>query len=503
LKNENLKLKIDSCRLNQFSICNFQFSFFNAFPVGAAHDGNTTRSFLMTAAQNRREFLKSTAAIGVGAWVAGPDLIAAQRSANEAINIACIGVGGKGSSDTDHAGNHGNLVALCDIDDNFLAAKATKFPKARKFNDFRRMFDDMDRQIDAVTVSTPDHTHAAATMLAIKSGKHVYTQKPLTFNVHEARALREAAQKYGVCTQMGTQGGSLDGFRTSIEVLRTGAIGPVREVHVWTDRCGKYWKQAPDITARPADTPAVPAHVHWDLFLGPAPERPYSPLYHPFAWRGWRDFGTGALGDMACHLANMPFMALKLGYPSTVVAENSKINPETFQQWATITYEFPSRENLPAVKLVWWEGNRNGQRNLPPAELFHGVERPDNGMLCIGDKGTLFTSHAQGGEYKLLPTKNFEGYKEPDKFLPRLGANDRNCDDSHKKEWIAACKAGKPSQALCNFGHAGLLTESVLLGNVAILAGKKIEWDGPGMKVVNFPEANQLLQREYRRGWTL
>lgn len=457
----------------------------------------------MAATQNRRHFLKTTAAIGIGAWIVGPDSSAAERSANEQLDIACIGVGGKGSSDTDNAGSHGNVVAICDIDDNHLAAKSQKFPKARKFNDFRRLLEDMERQIDAVTVSTPDHTHAAASMMAIKLGKHVYTQKPLTFSVYEARALREAAKKYGVCTQMGTQGSALDGFRTSLEVLRTGAIGPVNEVHVWTDRCGKFWKQAPDIVARPDDKPAVPPHVHWDLFLGPAPERPYHPAYHPFAWRGWRDFGTGALGDMACHLANLPFMALKLGYPTSIASENSEVNPETFQQWATITFEFPSRESMPPVKLVWWEGIRNGGRNLPPQELFHGQERPDNGLLCIGAKGTLFTSHAQGGGYKLLPAQNFEGYKEPEKFLPRLGGTDANADDNQKKEWIAACKAEKPAMALCNFEHAGLLTEAVLLGNVALRAGKKIEWDGPNMKVVNVPEANAFLQREYRKGWTL
>ncbi|MBS0261587.1 MAG: Gfo/Idh/MocA family oxidoreductase [Planctomycetes bacterium] len=458
----------------------------------------------MMPARNRREFLKSTAAIGVGAWIAGPDLAAAaQRSANEQINIACIGVGGKGSSDTDHAGNHGNIVALCDIDDNHLGAKAAKFPQARKFNDFRKMFDDLSKQIDAVTVSTPDHTHAAASMQAIKLGKHVYTQKPLTFSVYEARALREEAKKRGVCTQMGTQGGSLDGFRSAVEVLRAGAIGAVREVHVWTDRCGRFWKQAPDVVARPIDKPAVPAHVHWNEFLGPAPERPYSPLYHPFAWRGWRDFGTGALGDMACHLANMPFYALNLGYPSSITAENSAVNPETFQQWATIRYEFPARGNLAPVSLVWWEGIRNGQRNLPPADLFLGQPQPENGILCIGEKGTLFTTHAQGGDYKLLPGDKFEGFKAPEKTLPRLGSTDANSDDSQKKEWIAACKAGKPDAALCNFEHAGLLTEAVLLGNVAILAGKKIEWDGAAMKVTNLPAANQYLHREYRKGWTL
>ncbi len=452
---------------------------------------------------SRRDFLKSTAAIGVGAWIVGPNLALAERSANEAINIACIGVGGKGESDSGQAANHGNIVAICDIDDNRLNARAAgeKFAKARKFHDFRKMLETMEKEIDAVTVSTPDHTHAVASMMAIKLKKHVYTQKPLTYSVFEARALREASKKYGVCTQMGTQGSALDGFRTAVEVLRSGAIGAVREVHLWTDRCGKWWKQAPDIVARPADTPAVPAHVHWNEFLGPAPERPYHPAYHPFAWRGWRDFGTGAVGDMACHLANMPFVALKLGYPTSVVAENSEINPETYQQWATITYEFPSREGMPPVKLVWWEGIRNGQRNLPAVDLFHGVERPDNGILCVGDRGTLFTENAQGGGYRLLPAKDFEGFKEPEKIFPRYGAEDH--DNLQKKEWIAACRANKPELALGNFGTAGLLTEAVLLGNVAILAGRKIEWDGPNLKVTNVPEAQKFLHREYRKGWTL
>jgi predicted dehydrogenase len=450
---------------------------------------------------SRRDFLKATAAIGAGAWIVGPDAALAARSANEAINIASIGVGGKGSSDCNHAANHGNMVAICDIDDKPLNAKAEKFSKARKFNDFRRMLEEMEKEIDAVTVSTADHTHAVASMMAIKMKKHVYCQKPLTHTVFEARALREAARKYGVCTQMGNQGTALDGFRTSIEVLRAGAIGPVREVHVWTDRCGGYWKQAPDIVARPTDTPAVPANVHWDLFLGPAPERPYSPLYHPFAWRGWRDFGTGALGDMACHTANMAFMALKLGYPSSVVSENSEVNPETYQQWATITFEFPARENMPPVKLVWWEGMRDGKRNLPPADLLYGEKPSNSGSLMIGDKGTLLAAHDYGAAYKLLPATNFEGYKEPEPYLPRNGKGDQ--DDQQKREWIAACKAEKPELALANFDYAGMLTEAMLLGNVAIQAGKKIEWDGPNLRITNAPEAQKFIHCEYRKGWTL
>ncbi len=305
---------------------------------------------------------------------------------------------------------------------------------------------------------------------------------------------------------MGTQGSAIDGFRTSIEVLRSGAIGPVREVHIWTDRGRQVLEAGSARTSSPppSDTPPVPAHVHWDLFLGPAPERPYHPAYHPFAWRGWRDFGTGALGDMACHLANMPFMALKLGSPTSVVAENSEVNPETYQQWATITFEFPSRENLPAVKLVWWEGNRDGARNGPPAELFHGVARPDNGLLCIGEKGTLRSRPTlRGVRTNCSPRRISRASKNSTSLLPPGMEPERSSDDNHKKEWIAACKAEKPAMPLCNFEHSGLLTEAVLLGNVAIRAGKKIEWDGPNLKVVNVPEANAFLQREYRKGWTL
>jgi predicted dehydrogenase len=456
----------------------------------------------MTCQQNRRQFLAETAAIGVGAWIAGPNLAAAARSANEQLNIACIGVGGKGSSDTDHAGQVGNLVALCDIDDSRLATKFAKFPKAKKFNDFRRMLEEMEKSIDAVTVSTPDHTHAAASMMAIRMKKHVYTQKPLTWSVAEARALREAARKYGVCTQMGNQGQSLDGSRTSIEIIRSGVLGDVHTVHVWTDRCGRFWKQAPDVVSRPKDQPAVPPNVHWDLFLGPAPERPYHPAYHPFAWRGWRDFGTGALGDMACHVSNMAFLALNLQYPTSISAESSEVNPETFQQWATITYEFPAGKANGPVKFVWWEGVRDGKRNLPPADLFHGEKIEDNGLLLIGSKGTLYSPDAYGSAQKLLPKATFEGYKPPDPTFPRFG-DDKNSDGNQKKEWVAAIRAGKPQLALSNFEYAGLLTEAMLLGNVAIRAGRKIDWDGPAMKITNAPEAQQFLSREYRRGWTL
>jgi hypothetical protein len=444
---------------------------------------------------NRRQFLQQSALAGVGFWVAGGVAVAESKSPNEKINIACIGVGGKGDSDSDQAGHHGNIVAICDIDDNFLEKKAKRFPKAKKYNDFRRMLEEMGKHIDAVTVSTPDHTHAPASMMAIKMGKHVYCQKPLTHDVYEARALREAANHYKVATQMGNQGTASDGLRRGVEIIRAGAIGPVREVHVWTNR--PIWPQAPQVTSRPKTTPPVPSHVHWDLFLGPAPERPYSSAYHPFAWRGWWDFGTGALGDMACHTANLPFMALKLEYPTSIVAESGEINPETYPGWAIVHYEFPARGDMPPVKLTWYEGKRDGQRVLPPPELTKGQKMTDSGSLMVGDKGILFSPDDYGSHYVLLPKKEFEGYEGPPKTLPRNGRG----DDGMKAEWVAAIKGGPP--AMSNFNYAGLLAETVLLGNVALRVGKKIDWDGPNLKAVNCPEADPFIRREYRAGWTL
>jgi predicted dehydrogenase len=333
----------------------------------------------------------------------------------------------------------------------------------------------------------------------MKMGKHVYCQKPLTHSVFEARQMREIAAKHKVATQMGNQGTAASGLRRAVEVIQSGAIGPVREVHVWTNR--PVWPQAPNIVARPTETSPPPAHVHWDLFLGPAPERPYSAVYHPFKWRGWWDFGTGALGDMACHTANMAFMALKLGYPTSVVAESGELNPETFPAWATINFSFPARGDMPPVKFVWYEGSKDGgkTKNLPAPELSHGLKVSDSGSLLVGDKGTLFSPNDYGADFKLLLEKDFEGYKDPPQTLPRH--ENGNTDDNMKREWVAAAKGGPP--AMSNFDYAGLLTESILLGNVAMRVGKKIDWDGPGMKVTNCPEAAQYIQNEYRKGWSL
>jgi predicted dehydrogenase len=483
----------------------------------------------MTRPTNRREFLQASALTGVGFWVAGRDALASavSKSPNEQVNFACIGVGGKGSSDTEQAARFGNIVALCDIDDNSLNRMGEKFSQARKYNDFRKMLEEMDKQIDAVTVSTADHTHAPASLMAMKMGKHVYCQKPLTHSVYEARLMRETARKQRVSTQMGNQGTAENGLRRAVEIIRAGVIGPVREVHVWTNR--PIWPQGADgilknqavraaalaaLHGRDPGTlprPAVPGNVHWDLFLGPAPERPYDPCYHPFAWRGWWDFGTGALGDMACHTANMAFLALKLAHPTSVVAEEVEdVNPETAPVGARIAYQFPKREEMPEVRFVWYEGiNRSRKRYLPPDDLLNKVLKPDekisdSGSMLVGEKGILFSPNDYGAQYKLLPEKDFEGYKGPDETLPRITSKEHpNIDENMKREWVAAIKEGNAALAMSNFDYAAMLTETILLGNVAIRTGKKLEWDGPNLKATNCPEADQYVRREYRKGWTV
>jgi predicted dehydrogenase len=459
----------------------------------------------MTRRTNRRQFLKQSSLAGVGFWVAGGLTPSVSRAANEKVNIACIGVGGKGSSDTDHAGQVGNVVALCDIDDNYLNAKAANFPQAKRFHDFRKMLDEMDKQIDAVVVSTPDHTHAPAAIRAMRMGKHAYVQKPLTHTVHEARLLRETAAKMKLATQMGNQGTAENGLRQAVEYIQAGVIGPVREVHVWTNR--PIWPQAPKVTERPPEA-SVPPHVHWDLWLGPAPFRPYAlydekvskrrEAYHPFNWRGWWDFGTGALGDMGCHTANMAFMALKLGYPTHVAAECGDLNNETAPSWATVTLDFPEREGMPPVKFYWYEGQKNGQKNLPPAKLLHGNTPPGSGSLLVGDKGILYSPNDYGASFKLLPEGSLTAAKLPEPTLPRNGRGDLGM----KQEWVEAIKGGpKP---FSNFDYAGLLTEAILLGNVAMRAGNKsFQWDGPNLKAIGCPEAEQYIRKEYRKGWEL
>jgi predicted dehydrogenase len=468
----------------------------------------------MSIRPNRRQFLQGAAAAGVGFWITGTkswaEEVKTAKSPNEKLNVASIGIGGKGDSDCNQAARYANLTAICDIDTQRLDKMGEKHPKAKKFTDFREMFDKMGKEFDAVTISTPDHTHAVATMQAIKAGKHVYTQKPMTHDVWEARQLRLAAKDYKVATQMGNQGTASSKLREGVELIQAGVLGPIKEVHIWTNR--PIWPQSPMIRARPPEA-KVPEHVKWDLWLGTAPERPYADkYYHPFNWRGWWDYGTGALGDMGAHTANLPFMALKLGHPISIQGWSEELNPETYPAWATVDYEFPERAGMPPCKVTWYEGRKDKVLVHPPAELVEKVlkladvkpnkqgkvELNTSGSIIVGEKGILYSPHDYGGAWNLLPTEEFAN-KTVEPTLPR---NPEGGDDGMKIEWLAAAKGGPP--AMSNFDYAGMLTEFILLGNIGILGqGKKLQWDGPNMKIANAPEMEKHLKREYRKPWTL
>ena len=409
---------------------------------------------------------------------------------SERLNIAAVGVAGRGAGDIDGVKSE-NIVALCDVDWRHAAGTFKRFPKARQYKDYRRMLD-KEKSIDAVVVATPDHIHAFASMAAIKMGKHVYCEKPLTHSVWEARQVAEAARKHQVATQMGNQGQASEDRRRLSEMVWDGAIGPVREAHIWTDRPSRglfdeYWPQG---GGRPSETPPVPSTLDWDLWLGPAPQRPYHPAYLPFKWRGWRDFGTGALGDIGCHAFDPVFRALKLGAPLSVEACSPRVNRETFPLASIVTYRFPARDDMPPVKLVWYDG---GMRPPRPAELEDGRMMGANGRLLIGDKGKILGT-------RIIPEKKMRDYQLPPRTIPpSIG---------HHQEWIAACKGGLPAGS--NFDWAGPLAEAVLLGNVALrlelrekLTHQKLLWDAPSLKITNVPEANKYLRREYRKGWVL
>jgi len=458
----------------------------------------------MSITTNRRSFLFGASVAGFGVFVPGRKGWAGGVGPNETLNIACIGVGGKGESDTRDAARHGRIVALCDIDQKRLDTMAERHKDAKKYNDFRQLLHELDSRVDAVVVSTPDHTHAPAAVTAMRMGKHVYCQKPMAHSVWEARLMRETARQKGVCTQMGNQGTADPGFRRGAELVRAGAIGEVREVHVWTNRPFNYWKQAPDIVARPSETTPVPDYVHWDLFLGPAPERPYNPVYHPHNWRGWWDFGTGSLGDMACHTANLSFMALQLGLPVRVSAQSGEVNSETYPAWATITYEFAARGNLPPVKLTWYEGAKNGKRNLPPARLFpdKGLQPSDSGSLLIGSSWRMYSPNDYGAVQMLWPSREFKDIKVPEPSLPRVkGAH--GTDDAQKLEWVQAIRAGKPVIALSNFDYASTLTESMLLGNVAVRSGQAIDYNPDTGEIAGSEAAARYLKPYFRKGWEI
>ncbi len=433
---------------------------------------------------------------------------------SEMLNVAGVGVGGMGMSnllniaglDLDEDDNiistgkaGANIVALCDVDDEFAARVYEAFPKAKRYRDFRKMLEKQ-KDIDAVVIATPDHTHAVIAMAAMQLGKHVYVQKPLTHTVYGARMLTEAAHRYKVATQMGNQGHSGEGPRQICEWIWDGAIGPVREVHAWTNR--PIWPQG---IPRPKETPPVPSSLDWDLWLGPAPVRPYHPTYHPFSWRAWSDFGTGALGDMACHILDPVFSALKLKYPTSVEASCSTYvpigkmwekeeNTDSFPRASVVHYTFGAREGMPPVKLHWYDGGMMPQR---PEEFETRRDFPENGSIFVGEKGLLL-SRTYGESPRIVPESKMKEYKRPPKTLERVERG----GDGHEQNWIRACKGGKPAGS--NFDYSGPMTESVVMGNLAIrYPHRKLEWDGEKMEVTNFPEANQFVNPPYRQGWSL
>jgi predicted dehydrogenase len=444
---------------------------------------------------SRRAFLGTTAAVSTF-LVLPRQLLGApgQPGPNSKLNIAGVGIGGQGHSDLKDVSSE-NIVALCDVDWDYASKVFEEFPKAKRYKDFRQMLE-QEKSIDAVTVATPDHNHAIVSITAIKMGKHVYCQKPLTRTVYEARAVAKAAREAKVATQMGNQGMAFEGNRLINEWLADGAIGAVREVHVWSDRPthrGKlplWWAQGIE---RPTDTPPVPDTLDWNLWLGPAPRRPYHPAYVPFRWRGWWDFGSGGLGDMGIHNLAPVFSALNLGAPESVYASSTPVFPETVPMAAVVHYKFPARGDRPAVALHWYDGGI-----LPPRpEELDEDERnldPEDGVIFVGDKGKMLVTGWGGEQPRLIPEKRNQEYKRPPETLPR--------SIGHHNEWIQACKTGSPTRS--NFDFAGPLTETVLLGSVCVHnGGEKLLWDAVDGKITNVREANNLLHYEYQGGFSL
>lgn len=479
---------------------------------------------------NRRSFLGRTALVAGAASLPFP-YVGNVLGANERLNVACIGVGGKGDSDSTHAYvAGGNIVAICDVDSNRLEAKnkqlkdrSTKESRtydAKSFKDYRKLLEELGNSIDAVTISGPDHMHGPAAITAMRMGKHVYCQKPLTQTLWEAREMRRLAKEKKLATQMGNQGSAEPGLRRAVEVIQAGFLGAPKELHVWSNR--PVWPQG---LARPEGSDPVPSHLDWNLWLGPAPERPFkNGVYHDFNWRGWYDFGTGALGDMACHTVNMPFRALKLGYPNAVELEvASRIYPETFPLTSRIRFEFPERDGLPALKFWWYDGNPNEKHGIyksgnyitplrPHPDVTREIiaqrgELPSSGALIVFEKGKLFSPDDYGARFQVIlnDEKEFvDGDKHPAAMavpttIPRLEERDR--DLAMKKEWFDMIKGGPA--AYSNFDIAAYLTESILLGCVALRSGvgHKLDWDGPNMRATNDPKAERFVKRQNRKGW--
>lgn len=427
--------------------------------------------------QTRRRFLYSSTLAAMGA----PAILKCAEPSKK-LNVAFIGTGGKGASNIEGLASE-NITALCDVDPGALSKALAKYPGAKGYKDFRKMLEQKD--IDAVVITTPDHCHAVAAIAAMKLGKHVYCEKPLTHSIWEAREMQRIAREKRVATQMGNSGHAGESPRIVKEWVAAGVIGAVKEVHSWSNR--PIWPQGIE---RPADSPPIPQGLDWDLWIGPAPMRAYHPAYHPFKWRGWCDFGTGALGDMGCHIIDAPYWALDLAGDAIVEAEAEGMTDETYPKASVVRYQIPAKGNRKALQLTWYDGGKQPSREL--TELAEGEVLGLNGNLLIGEKGKILVDQGRTPP-RLMPAAAMKDFQPPPKSLPR--------SIGHYKEWIEACKGGEPAGS--NFDHAAPLTELVLLGNVALRAGKKIDWDSKQMRVRNDRAATAFIRREYRKGWEI
>ena len=441
-----------------------------------------------------REFTKSSALAVMGFQVVSSRVF----GANSRLAVSAIGAGGKGRADIAGVSNAGaDIVALCDVDDNRAANTFSAYSKAKRFKDYRLMLEKMGKSIDACIISAPDHIHAVATSLAMRMGKHCYTQKPLTHDVYEARYLTKLASNTRVVTQMGNQAHAGEPIRRAVELVRAGIIGNVTEAHVLTNR--PIWPQG---MKKRSTKISVPKNLDWDRWLGPAPFREYGKGYVPFAWRGWWDFGTGALGDMACHIMDMPWWSLELGSPTSVTARHGGNTLESAPNWSVIDYKFGYRGNRPPVKLIWYDGKKNGVQNAPSLEITGGVDmikkgkgRGGFGSLLVGDKGRMFFNRFN--EWMVTGRADDEVRQietQTQKTIPRTKDN--------YTEWVDAV-TGNGHPPLSRFEIAGPFTEMVLLGNLAIRAGEKVLWDTKKLRSLNSDKANSFVRGEYRKGWEL
>ncbi len=439
---------------------------------------------------SRRQFLQQTA-LGTASAIAFPNLLSAQAP-NSRLNIGYIGVGGRGGSNLRQTESE-NVIALCDVNANNLAKAAAKHPGARTYRDLREFYSDAE-DLDAVVVSTTEHTHAFAVLPALRAGKHVYCEKPLTRDVYEARVITEAAAKVSVATQMGTQIHAGENYRRVVELIQSGAIGAVREAHVWVNRAWGWQseneaKQFRDIVwsfERPLEPMPVPVYLDWDLWIGPAPFRPYHEIYFPGPkWYRWWDFGNGTMSDLGSHYNDLPFWALNLDAPTAIEASGPPPHPEIAPASMTAKYEYPARRNRPAVTVYWHQGV-----NKPDVWKAGKIPQWKSGHLFIGDDGMLLSDY---GKHLLLPEDKFAQFEAPKPWIPP--------SRGHHQEWLHACKTGAPTT--CDFAYAGPLTEANHLGNVAYRANQRIEWDAKQMAIPNAPDAEKFLKRSYRDGWSL